>query len=41
MEAIEKACERGQKLTSNLLTFAKTSNRFHVSVNINALIRKN
>ncbi|WP_100915337.1 PAS domain S-box protein [Pseudoalteromonas spongiae] len=41
MEAIEKACERGQKLTSNLLTFAKTSNRFPVSVNINDLIRKN
>lgn len=41
IEAIEKACARGQKLTGDLLTFAKKGNRSAVNVDINELINKN
>ncbi|MCP4051437.1 MAG: PAS domain S-box protein, partial [bacterium] len=41
IEAIENACSRGQKLTNNLLTFAKKSNLTPIQVNINQLIEKN
>ncbi len=41
IEAIEKACDRGQKLTKSLLTFAKKGNQGASKVNINRLIAKN
>lgn len=41
IEAIEKACDRGQKLTKSLLTFAKKGNQGASKVNINDLIAKN
>ncbi|MAG76134.1 MAG: hypothetical protein CL811_05160 [Colwelliaceae bacterium] len=41
IEAIEKACDRGQKLTKSLLTFAKKGNQGASKVNINNLIAKN
>lgn len=41
INAIEKACSRGQNLTSNLLTFAKKNNSSAIDVNLNKLIEKN
>ncbi|MCH2055835.1 MAG: PAS domain S-box protein [Thalassotalea sp.] len=41
IEAIEKACNRGQKLTKSLLTFAKKGNQGASKVNLNDLIAKN
>ncbi|KZN55498.1 hybrid sensor histidine kinase/response regulator [Pseudoalteromonas luteoviolacea] len=41
LKAIERACYRGQKLTGNLLTFAKKTPSSPHYVNINELIQKN
>lgn len=41
IKAIERACFRGQKLTSNLLTFAKKTPSSPSYVDINELIQKN
>ncbi|MCF2858695.1 PAS domain S-box protein [Pseudoalteromonas sp. SMS1] len=41
IQAIERACYRGQKLTSNLLTFAKKTPSSPIYVDINELIKKN
>ncbi|MDK2593621.1 PAS domain S-box protein [Pseudoalteromonas obscura] len=41
VQAIERACYRGQKLTGNLLTFAKKNPSTPVYTDLNELIKKN